>query len=139
MVYFWVSIIILLTIIEVCSVNLTTIWFVASALVALIVSFFSNNIVLQVGIFAIIGVILLVTTKPLLKRFIKVEQVKTNLDRVIGMKGVVTEKILPLNLGEVKVDGKKWTALSDEELDVGEVVKILNIDGVKLKVEKWEV
>lgn len=82
---------------------------------------------------------MLVTTKPLLKRFIKVEQVKTNLDRVIGMKGVVTEKILPLNLGEVKVDGKKWTALSDEELDVGEVVKILNIDGVKLKVEKWEV
>lgn len=139
MVYFWVSIIILLTIIEVCSVNLTTVWFVASALVSLIVSFFSDNIVIQIGIFAIIGVILLITTKPLLKRFIKVEQVKTNLDRVIGMKGVVTEKILPLNLGEVKVDGKKWTALSDEELDEGEVVKILNIDGVKLKVEKWEV
>ncbi len=139
MVYFWVSMIILLTIIEVCSVNLTTIWFVASALVALIVSMFYDDIVIQVGIFAILGILLLITTKPLLKKFIKVDKVKTNLDRVIGMKGVVTEKILPLKLGEVKVDGKRWTAFSDEELDEDEVVKILNIDGVKLKVEKWEV
>lgn len=139
MVYFWVSMIILLTIIEVCSVNLTTIWFVASALIALIVSIFCESIVVQVGIFVVLGILLLITTKPLLMRFIKVDKVKTNLDRVIGMKGVVTEKILPLKFGEVKVDGKKWTAFSDEELNEDDVVKILSIDGVKLKVEKWEV
>lgn len=139
MVYFWVSMIILLTIIEVCSVNLTTIWFVGSALIALIVSMFCESVFIQVCIFVILGVLLLITTKPLLKRFIKVEKVKTNLDRVIGMKGIVTERIVPLKFGEVKVDGKKWTAFSDEELNEDDVVKILSIDGVKLKVEKWEV
>lgn len=139
MLYFWVSMIILLTIIEVCSINLTTIWFVASALVALIVSMFCDSIFIQVGIFVIFGVLLLITTKPILKKFMNVEKVKTNLDRVIGMKGVVTEKIMPLKFGEVKVDGKKWTAFSDEELNEDDVVKILSIDGVKLKVQKWEV
>ncbi len=139
MLYFWVSMIILLTIIEVCSINLTTIWFVASALVALIVSMFCDSVFIQVGIFVVLGVLLLITTKPILKKFMNVEKVKTNLDRVIGMKGVVTEKIMPLKYGEVKVDGKKWTAFSDEELNEDDVVKILSIDGVKLKVQKWEV
>ncbi len=139
MLYFWVSMIILLTIIEVCSINLTTIWFVASALVALIVSMFCDSVFIQVGIFVVLGVLLLITTKPILKKFMNVEKVKTNLDRVIGMKGVVTEKIMPLKFGEVKVDGKKWTAFSDEELNEDDVVKILSIDGVKLKVQKWEV
>ena len=139
MLYFWVSMIILLTIIEVCSINLTTIWFVASALVELIVSMFCDSVFIQVGIFVVLGVLLLITTKPILKKFMNVEKVKTNLDRVIGMKGVVTEKIMPLKFGEVKVDGKKWTAFSDEELNEDDVVKILSIDGVKLKVQKWEV
>lgn len=139
MLYFWVSMIVLLTIIEVCSINLTTIWFVASALVALIVSMFCDSVFIQVGIFVVLGVLLLITTKPILKKFMNVEKVKTNLDRVIGMKGVVTEKIMPLKFGEVKVDGKKWTAFSDEELNEDDVVKILSIDGVKLKVQKWEV
>lgn len=139
MLYFWVSMIILLTIIEVCSINLTTVWFVASALVALIVSMFCDSVFIQVGIFVVLGVLLLITTKPILKKFMNVEKVKTNLDRVIGMKGVVTEKIMPLKFGEVKVDGKKWTAFSDEELNEDDVVKILSIDGVKLKVQKWEV
>lgn len=100
---------------------------------------FCDSVFIQVGIFVVLGVLLLITTKPILKKFMNVEKVKTNLDRVIGMKGVVTEKIMPLKFGEVKVDGKKWTAFSDEELNEDDVVKILSIDGVKLKVQKWEV
>ena len=63
---------------------------------------------------------------------------KTNLDRVIGMKGIVTQDIVPMNIGEIKVDGKLWSAISDEKLVTGDIVEILQIDGVKLKVKKWE-
>lgn len=138
MIYFWIGIIILLTIIEVFTVNLTTIWFVASALVTLIVSFFCDSIIIQFSLFVILGIILLVLTKPLVRKLTTKNMVKTNFDRVIGMKGVVTEKILPLEVGEVKVDGKKWSAISNKELDVDTVVEILEIEGVKLKVRKWE-
>ena len=61
---------------------------------------------------------------------------KTNIDRIIGMKGIVTEDIIKDNIGEVKVDGKKWSAYADTPIKKGENVTILSINSVKLKVEK---
>ena len=63
---------------------------------------------------------------------------KTNLDRVVGMHGVVTEDINKNDIGEVKVDGKRWSAISKEKLEKGTIVNILKIDGVKLVVSKKE-
>lgn len=138
MLYFWTFLIIFLTIIEAATVDLVTIWFIASATVSLIVSIFVDNLVIQFGIFVILGVILLITTRPLLVKLLKPKNERTNLDRVIGEKAIVTEDILPDEKGEVKIDGKRWTAISKEKLVIGTPVKVLKIDGVKLQVEKWE-
>lgn len=138
MFYAWLFIIILLGFIEVITVNLVTIWFVASGLVSLILSFFVDNFLIQFGVFVILGIILLITTRSWLNKVIKPKNQKTNLDRVIEMQGIVTEKITKTKSGEVKVDGKRWTAISNEMIEVDSIVKILDIDGVKLKVEKWE-
>lgn len=132
----WLIIVILLTLIEVATVNLTTIWFVVSGIIALIISLFVDNYILQFGIFVILGVILLITTKPFLTKFLKQYKVKTNIDRIIGMTGVVTEKIEKNKDGEVKVDGKMWTAYADKSIKKDELVKVLEIKGVKIKVEK---
>ena len=136
--YFWIAVIIILTIAEILSINLTTIWYVVSAIVALILSFFVDSFLIQFGVFALLGTVLLITTKPLLTRLLKTDKVKTNLDRVIGMEGIVTEKISKFEIGEVKVDGKKWSAVSDSEIEVGTIVIVLEIDGVKLKVKRKE-
>ena len=132
----WLILVILLTLIEITTINLTTIWFVVSGIDALIVSLFIDNYIIQFGVFVILGVILLITTKPFLTKFIKQHKVKTNADRIIGMTGVVTEKISKNENGEVKVDGKKWTAYADKAIKQGEIVKVLEIKGVKIKVEK---
>ena len=132
----WLIIVILLTLIEVATVNLTTIWFVVSGIIALIISLFVDNYILQFGIFVILGVILLITTKPFLTKFLKQHTVKTNIDRIIGMTGIVTEKIEKNKEGEVKVDGKRWTAYADKPIKKDELVKVLEIKGVKIKVEK---
>ena len=132
----WLIIVILLTLIEIATINLTTIWFVVSGIVALITSLFIDNYILQFGIFVILGVILLITTKPFLTKFIKEHKVKTNIDRIIGMTGIVTEKIGKNEEGEVKVDGKRWTAYADEKIKKDELVKVLEIKGVKIIVEK---
>ena len=60
----------------------------------------------------------------------------TNLDMVVGKTGVVTEKIEKDGIGEVKVLGKKWSAYSDKEVEENSKVKVLSINGVKLKVEE---
>lgn len=134
----WLIIIILLAFIEIITINLTTVWFVISSIIALIVSLFIDAFVIQFAIFVILGIFLLLITRPYLKKFIQVPKNKTNIDRIIGMKGIVTKDILKNKTGEIKVDGKYWTAYSKDEIKVDSIVKILEIDGVKLKVEKVE-
>ena len=134
--FFWLAIILLLSFIEVATVNLVTIWFIASALVSLILSFFKVEFIVQFAVFVVLGLILFITTRKLLVEKINNRKEKTNLDRVIGKEGLVTEKITKHNPGEVKVDGKRWTAISDKDIEEGKTVKIINIEGVKLKVEE---
>ena len=138
MFYLWLIVIIVLTIIECMTVNLVTIWYVASALVSLILSLFIDSFLIQFGVFAILGTIFLLTTRKALNRLIKNKNEKTNLDRVIGMKGIVTEEIKKNDNGEVKVDGKRWTAYADKRIKVDSIVQILEINGVKLKVKEVE-
>ena len=54
------------------------------------------------------------------------------------MKGIVTEKITKKTPGEVKVDGKRWTATAEENISVDETVEILEINSTKLKVKRME-
>lgn len=135
---FWLVLILILAVVEISTVNLVSIWFIASGLIALITSFFIDSLYLQFLIFGVVGVILLITTKPMLDKWIKPKEVKTNFDRVIGMKGIVTEDIKKNQVGEVKVDGKRWSAVSDKVIKKDETVIIEKIDGVKLIVRKEE-
>ena len=134
--YFWLLVIIILTILEVATINLASIWFIASAIVSLIISFVFDNFLIEMAVFVILGLILLITTRPIFNKLLKSSNEKFNSDRVIGMNGVVTEKIDSNTIGEVKVDGKRWSAISDENLLEGQSVKVISIDGVKLKVKK---
>lgn len=136
MFYNWLIVATVLGIFEVLTTSLVSVWFVISAVVTMIVSLFTDNLFIQIGIFAILGVILMPFSKKIYLKM-KVDEIKTNFDRIIGMKGIVTENIIDGNIGEVKVDGKKWSAYADTNILKGEYVKILSINSVKLKVEKW--
>ncbi len=138
MFYFWLLIILFLGTLEAITINLVSIWFVISALCSLILSFFWDNFTIQFAIFVLLGIVLmLLTKKPLEQKLIKQKE-KTNLDRIIGMKGIVSENIDEMKTGEVKVDGKSWSAISSVPIEKGSIVKVLKIKGVKLEVERWE-
>ncbi len=138
MVIGWFIAFIILIIIELATVNLVTIWFAIGAVAAIISTIFTDSIVIQLIVFGVVSLLSLLITKPLVKKFKKFDVEATNLDRVIGKVGEVTKKISSNEYGEVKIFGNYWTATSKEELDVGERVKVLSIDGVKLIVEKEE-
>jgi len=137
MFYVWFVIAFILGLIEVLTTNLVSIWFVISALISMVVSIFTDNPWIQFGVFVIVGVALIPLSKKIYKK-IKVGNISTNFDRIIGMKGIVTEDITKDNIGEVKVDGKCWSAYSDTNIKKGDPVKVLSINSVKIKVEKWE-
>lgn len=136
--YIWLIIILVLSVIEFMTVSLVTIWFVISAAVALILSFFIDSIFILFAVFVLLGVVLLIFTKPLMDKYVKPSVVCTNSDRVIGMKGIVTQKIDDC-VGEVKVDGKLWSAISDDVFPAGCKVLIEDIKGVKLIVKGIDV
>lgn len=135
MFYTWLSIVVALAILEIATVNLVSIWFVVSGIIAMITSLFTDNILIQASIFIIFGIIFMLLTKKIIKKIIP-DKEKTNLDRIIGMTGIVISKITKNKSGEVKVDGKIWTAISNTTINENEPVKILEINSTKLKVEK---
>ena len=134
--FFWLAVIIFLTAIEISTVNLVSVWFIISVIFTLLLSFFIKNFYIQFIIFVILGIILLIFTRKFVDKILKNKNVCTNLDRVLGMKGIVTKPIRPNKRGEVKVDGKYWSAISKESLEVDALVFIEKIDGVKLVVRK---
>ena len=136
MVIGWFIAYVILLIIELVTVNLVTIWFAIGAVAAIITTIFTDSILIQSIVFVVVSVISLLITKPLIKKFKKFEVEPTNSDRVIGKIGEVTQKIGKNKYGEVKVYGNTWTASSKQVINVGERVKVLSIDGVKLVVEK---
>lgn len=135
----WLIIMLILSFVEVITINLVTIWFVISAGLALITSLFIDSFYAQFLVFGITGLIIMLLTRPILTKLLAKDKEKTNLDRVIGMNGVCTEEISSKNdIGEVKVDGKRWSAISSTKILKGDVITVIEINGVKLKVKKGE-
>lgn len=134
MFYIWLSIVVLLAMIEILTVNLVSIWFVISGILSMITSLFITNVTIQITIFVIFGVLFMLLTKKTVKKIVPKKE-KTNLDRVVGMEGIVTKKITKNTSGEVKVDGKYWTATADKTILPDTIVKVLALNSTKLKVE----
>ena len=101
-----------------------------------VLSFFIDNFLIQLGVFVLLGIVLLITTKSKLQALVNERRERTNLDRIIGMQGYVVERITKRKNGAVKVDGKVWTAFADQTIPKDSDVEILAIEGVKLKVKK---
>ena len=78
--------------------------------------------------------------RPVAARYLRGNVVRTNADRYIGEKGIVTKKITSNDWGEVKIQGTIWHAVSveDEEIEEGSRVKVVAIEGAKLLVMKLQ-
>ena len=136
--YSWLILFVILIILELCTINLTTIWFAFGALLAYVTSLFFDNVLIQTTVFLIVSVATLIFTRPIVKKYLLKKPSRTNADMLIGKVGIVTKEIVKDNVGEVKIDGKYWSAKSNKKIKEGSKVEILSIEGVKLIVEKKE-
>lgn len=137
MIIIWAVLLVGTILIEFETSDLVTIWFSVGAIGALIAAALGMNFVGQIAIFIVVSFILLILTRPLTKRFMDKEVVKTNADRMVGMHGVVTTEIPFDGKGEIKVSSQIWTAFSarKDAIPVGTRVVILDIVGNKLLVD----
>lgn len=138
MTWFWFCVFLILIFIEICTVNLTTVWFAIGSLIAFLVAFVTDSIVIQACAFIISSIAILFCMRPIVKKMVVKKVIPTNSDRLIGVVCDVTKKIEHNKNGEVKVFGTVWSAYSDQEIEVGTKVRVKKIEGVKLIVEKEE-
>ena len=134
-VFAWLALLILLVLIELATMGLTTIWFAAGALGA--------PVLVQVILFLVVSVLMLVFTRPVAMRYFNVGRAKTNVDSMLGERGIVTGRIDNLHsCGQVTLKGMEWSARSQETegtIEEGTVVIVKKIDGVKLIVVPDEI
>lgn len=133
----WISVMVLALIIEGGTMDLSSVWFSAGALAALVVALiWPEAYIPQIVVFILVSIALLILIRPIIKDKMKKNEIKTNADSLVGKVAVCTKDILNGERGEVKIEGKIWTAISNENVVIGDKVTVLAIKGVKLVVRK---
>ena len=135
----WMGLLLFFGIGEALTVGLTSIWFAAGALVALICSLAGGNMALQIILFFVVSALSLAAFRPIMQKYLNNKVEATNVDSIIGREVLVTEKISNLQaVGAVQVSGLTWSARSadNSEIPVGTLVRIQRVEGVKVFVEK---
>ena len=136
----WLAAMVVLLIIEGAVPGLVSIWFALGALAALLAAILHAPVWLQVTWFVVVSVVSLILTRPLARKYVNSKTQPTNADMLIGSDCVVRERIDNLRgTGAVLAQGKEWTARTESgeaAAEVGEIVKIVRIEGVKLIVKK---
>ena len=136
----WASILILALVVEAFTAEMVSLWFAIGAAVALVFNYLPigcpwwGQLLIFVGVSALCFLLL----RPLAKKALQRKIHATNVDEMIGARGVMTVKATALDYGEVKVNGVLWTAVcyQDEPLEHGDVVPVKEIKGNKLIVAK---
>lgn len=138
MIIIWFIIIIVAALIEMNTMDLTSIWFSVGALIAFVLALIDVNPTIQIVVFLIGSLGLIFAVRPVAKNYFKTNAISTNADRLIGKVAVCTKEILVGDRGEVKIDGKYWLAVTsgDKDVSIDERVEVLAIEGVKLIVDK---
>ena len=137
---FWLIAAGIFFIIEMATIGFLVFWLGIGSLLAMLTSFFVDNIFVQALVFVATSTLLLIFTRPLVNKFIKIpKEIKTNAYSIIGKKGIVISKINNIEgTGQIKMDGEIWSAKSatDEDIPENTEIEIVEIDGVKAVVKE---
>lgn len=134
----WIAIFLIALVGEILTVSFALVWLCIASILAFLVKLGGFSLGTQILVFIISSLILVPLTKPLARRLQK-NVIKTNVDSIIGVTGIVIQDIdHRKGTGEVKVRHQIFRARSSykEVIKVGEEVIIVSIEGNTLNVKK---
>lgn len=131
---FWAIVTVTMAILEIIIPGLVTIWFACAGLVLVLISEMIKNSTVEFFIFAVMALLLVIFTRPVLKRWI---EVKKKAYEGEGSETVI-ENITEDGKYEVRFKGVLWTAISPYIFVKGEKVIIDGFEGNKIILRKKE-
>ena len=112
-------------------------WIGAAALLTALAALFIHTEWVLWLIFAVASIGLLIASRPLARSFHGRVTVPSNVDSLLGLRGVVLEAIDPVaNTGRVRVRSEEWRARSAGPIKQGAQVIIEKIEGTTLMVQE---
>lgn len=136
----WLIVTVVMSVIEIITMGLVSIWFAAGAVVALMLALIGTPLWLQVTAFLVVSVAVLILVRPIAAAHFNNRLKKTNIDAIIGRKLIAKTDIDNLHgTGKVDMDGSTWLAVSKADnivIKAGEEVKVVEVRGAKLIVER---
>ena len=137
----WLILLVVFLAVEASTVTMVSLWFAAGAVTAMAVSLLGGAVWLQILVFLAVSAVLLTALRPLVRKHITPKISATNVDAVIGTKGLVTVTIDNVAAsGRVKLGGMEWSARSvnGDMIPEGTLVRVDRIEGVKVFVTPVE-
>ena len=132
--WIWLALAVVFLVTEAMTVTMTSLWFAAGCLVALVIGLLGGSWGLQLGAALVVSAVLLACLRPIARKFFTPKITKTNVDAMVGTQGYVTADIDNIAAtGMVKLGSMEWTARSEtgEPIAKGTLVKVERIVGVK--------
>jgi len=137
----WLIAALILGVGEIITTSFFLFWFAIGALVALLVALIpGSTFLVQFTVFTIVSILLLICTKPFVKRFVQKDDKQiSNYMANVGKKALVTQKIsIADSTGQIKLNGETWSAIPEtlsDTYEAGTEVTIVKIEGVKAVVK----
>ena len=139
MIIFWIIVLVATILLEAATFALVSMWFAAGSIVALIAASLGAPTWLQFTLFILVSAILLIFTRPLLKKLFPKKFIPTNSELLVGQNAIVIEEIDTVKgVGRVRLNGVDWRAITDSNDVIAKdaVVKVMEVKSATLRVEK---
>ena len=133
----WAVVSIICLILELSSGDFFIICFSIGAVFAIIAAVIGLNVYWQLFIFAIFSLLSIFFVRPVALRWLHKNEPNrvSNADALIGRTGKVTEAIHVNEPGYVQIDGDLWKAVSDDTIEAGETVRVIDRESTIVTVE----
>ncbi len=134
----WLVVVIIAVIVEVETLQIVSVWFAASGLVAMILAAFNCQLEIQIIVFVILSVILFLCSRPLVKKINKSKSDNSTIESMIGEEVLVIKEIKIGEVGEIKAKYERYSAIAPSvktDIPVDAICVIKEIRGNEVIVE----
>ena len=135
-IWFWMAII--LTVVEIETMGLISVWFVFGSIVAGIASIFISSVLIQAIIFIAVSALLMILLRQMAVNSFRNKTVrKNNIEELADLPCQIVKEVVGSNYGEIKLQGKIWRCLSESKRNYqeGDEPNVLRVEGNTIILE----
>lgn len=131
----WLIIMILLLCSDLITASIVSCFYSLGALVSVILSIFKVSFIYQFICFILVGTITLILFRKVVTKYLIDKRIIISKEKLIGEVGVVVKDIKKEEMGIIKIQNKKWKAISKKNIAKDSKIIVTDILKDKLIVE----